>query len=203
VKLRLGYLTLGMMLLGVVGCVPGSPPSEDAAWVVERFIAARQSGSLDATMDCFADQPEVRSSLGVAWSGRDAVRAIMAYRLADTYTVGNVHVGDNRVIWSEQVRRSVAGSPTAIFEEDVEAIVAGDRIARLVTYVGGAHPTPFEASTPPQLAVRTDLLAALGVVLLGAAAALGWTPAQPLPGSRGATGGHLLSGLRDYVARRG
>ena len=38
-------------------------------------------------MDCFGDQPEMRTSLGVSWSGREAVRAVMAYRLNDEYTV--------------------------------------------------------------------------------------------------------------------
>jgi hypothetical protein len=188
------------ILLVIIGCARPPNPDEDAGWVVERFIVARQDRNLDATMDCFADWPEMRSSLGVGWSGRDAVRAIMAYRLADAYTVGDLRVVGNRVIWSEHVRRSVSGSPTANFDEDVEATVVGGRIGSMVTYVGGAHPQPTEMTG--QFSVSLDLLAPLGTLLLVAAAVLVWPQAAPMQPRRTASG-QLLAGLRDYVARRG
>jgi hypothetical protein len=190
-----------LLLVAVVGCARHPNPGEDAAWVVERFLAARQDRNLDATMACFGDWPEMRSSLGVGWSGRDAVRAIMAYRLSDAYTVGDLRVVGNRAVWSEHVRRSVAGAPIANFDEDVEAIVADGRIDSMVTYVGGSHPAPLvEASVP--FSVSLDLLAPLCILLLVAAAVLVWPQATPLQPRRAATG-HLLAGLRDYVARRG
>ena len=124
----LAWAACALVLIGLVGCARIASPDEDAAWVVERFLAARQDRNLDATMDTFGDWPEMRSSLGVGWTGRDAVRAIMAYRLTDAYTVGDLRVVGNRVVWSEHVRRSVSGSPIANFDEDVEAIVVGGRI---------------------------------------------------------------------------
>jgi hypothetical protein len=70
-----------------------------------------------------------------------------------------------------------------------------------VTYVGGAHPAP-----QPQLAqtfsVSLDLLAPLSILLLVAAAVLVWPQSAPLRPRR-APSGHLLEGLRAYVARRG
>lgn len=191
---------LGLLVL--VGCAPTGGPDEEARTVVERFIGARQDRNLEATMDCFGDWPEMRSSLGIGWSGRDAVRAIMAYRLTDAYTVGEVRGVGNRVVWSEHVRRSVSGSPIASFDEDVEAIVSGGRIHSLVTYVGGAHPTlPAESTAPVSHSV--DLLASLAILFLVAAAVLVWPqPTTRLAPGRASTG-HLLAGLRDYVARRG
>ncbi|HLZ25780.1 MAG TPA: hypothetical protein VKV73_00490 [Chloroflexota bacterium] len=191
--------SLVLVLLVVVGCAKPQNPDEDAGWVVERFIVARQDRNLDATMDCFVDRPEMRSSLGVGWSGRDAVRAIMASRLADTYVVGDMRAVGNRVVWTEHVLRSVAGAQVANFDEDVEAIVVGGRIGSMVTYVGGAHPQPAEATG--QVSVSLDLLAPLGTLLLVAAAVLVW-PHAPLQSRRTASG-QLLEGLRAYVARRG
>lgn len=200
--MRRGHIRLllwAALALVAAGCA--RPAGEDAAWVVERFLAARQDRNLDATMACFGDWPEMRSSLGVGWSGRDAVRAIMAYRLTDAYTVGEMRVVGNHVIWSEHVRRSVSGSPMANFDEDVEAIVVGGRIGSMETYVSGAHPTlPAEANA--QFSVSLDLLAPLSVLLLVAAAVLVWPQATPLQPQNAATG-HLLAGLREYVARRG
>src|SRR5512132_3724937 len=92
-------------LVAIVGCARPPNPDEDAGWVVEKFLAARQDRNLDATMECFGESPEMRSSLGVGWSGREAVRAIMAYRLTDAYTVGELRVIGNHVVWSEHVRR--------------------------------------------------------------------------------------------------
>jgi hypothetical protein len=124
----------------------------------------------------------------------------MAYRLTDAYTVGDLRVTGNRVVWSEHVRRSVSGSPIANFDEDVEAIVVGGRIGSMVTYVGGSHPQPVEATG--QFSVSLDLLAPLGTLLLVAAAVLVWPQATPMQPRRAASG-QLLAGLRDYVARRG
>jgi hypothetical protein len=88
----------------------------------------------------------------------------------------------------------------ANFDEDVEATVVGGRINSMVTYVGGFHPPLVEvASQPP---VSADLLAPLGTLLLVVAAVLVWPSATPLQPRRVMTG-HLLRGLRDYVARRG
>ena len=152
-------------------------------------------------MGWFVEQPEMRSSLGVGWTGRDAVRAIMAYRLTDTYTlIGDVRVVGNRAIWSEQVRRGVAGSPAAVFDEDVEAIVDSGRIVSLETFVGGAHPTL--ASAPVQRSALADLFVQITTLLLVAGAVLAWPTSSgaqtPYPVST-----HLIDGLRDYVARRG
>ena len=202
---RSGHLLTWVVLVVVALCAGGcariANPDEDAAWVVERFLAARQDRNLDATMATFGDWPEMRSSLGVGWTGRDAVRAIMAYRLTDAYTVGDLRVVGNRVVWSEHVRRSVLGSPIANFDEDVEAIVVGGRIRTMETYVGGTHPSPL-VEAAPSFSVSIDLLAPLGTLLLFTAAVLVWPQATPLQPRRAATG-HLLAGLRDYVARRG
>jgi SnoaL-like domain len=198
---RLSALLLGSVLLLGVGCGRGAAADQETKIVVEGFLAARAVRNLDAMMDCFAERPEMHSSLGVGWTGRDAVRAIMAYRLTDTYTVGDLHVSGNRATWTEQVRRVVAGSPPATFEEDVEAVVEGGRIASLVTYMGGSHPSATVEATP-QLSPTTDLLVPISIALL-MAAVLVWPPAETPFDARRAATGHLLNGLRDYVARRG
>jgi len=187
-------------LLAVGGCAWAAEPGADAGGVVQRFIQARGAGNLDATMDCFAESPEMRSSLGVGGTGRDAVRAIMAARLANAYTVGDLRVEGNQVVWSEHVRRNVWGAPVANFDEDVVATVVGGRISSLVTYVGGAHPPTVAA--PKLVSLSTDVLVPLGTLLLVAAAVLAWPQTPPLQPRRTTTG-HLLAGLRDYVARRG
>jgi hypothetical protein len=189
-----------VLFLVLVGCARPANFDGETSGVVERFISARQDRNLDATMDCFADSPEMRSSLGVGWSGRDAVRAIMSSRLTDAYTVGDLRVAGNRVVWTEHVRSTVPGSPMASFDEDVEATVVGGRINSMVTYVGGSPPPQVVATN--QFPVSLDLLAPLGTLLLVAAAVLVWPQATPLQPRRAATG-HLLQGLRDYVARRG
>jgi hypothetical protein len=189
------------VLLVAVGCARPPNPDEDAGWVVEKFLVARQDRNLDATMECFGEAPEMRSSLGVGWSGREAVRAIMAYRLTDAYTVGELRVIGNHVVWSEHVRRTVSGSPIANFDEDVEAIVVGGRIGSMITYVGCSHPAlPTESSQP--FSVSIDLLAPLSILLLVTAAVMVWPQATPLQPRRAASG-QLLAGLRDYIARRG
>ena len=167
---------------------------------VEQFLAARQARNLDAAMEYFVDQPELRTSLGVSWAGRDAVRAIMAYRLADDYTVDEVHGAGNRVTWTEHVRRSVAGAQPVVFDEDVEALLVGGRIASLVTYVGGSHPPPLSPTTS-QVSPRTNLLVLLSVLVLVAGAVLVWPPPAEEP-MRRVGDGRLLAGLREYVARR-
>jgi hypothetical protein len=169
--------------------------------VVEKFLAARQQRDLEATMECFAATPEMRTSLGVGWSGRDAVRAIMSYRLTDTYSVSDMRVAGHRATWSEHVRRSVAGSPFAVFDEEVEAIVVDGHITSLVTYVGGAHPAAA-VEPAPQLSVGTDLLVPFSILVLVATAVMVWPPPVSVQ-TRRVTSGHLLNGLRDYVARRG
>jgi hypothetical protein len=195
-------LVLGLLtLLGIVGCAQSPGQTEDGAAVVNRFLAARESRNLEAVMDCFVDQPEMRSSLGVGWSGRDVIRVIMSYRLLDSYTVSDVRAVGNRVIWSEHVRRGAAGSLTATFDEDVEAIVVGGRIGSMVIYVGGTHPTPLSEPTP-QLSAGANLLLPLSILLLVAGAVMVWPPTTALHAPRPANG-QLLSGLRDYVARRG
>jgi hypothetical protein len=52
------------------------------------------------------------------------------------------------------------------------------------------------------LAGNVDLLVPLGVLVLVMAAVMAWPPPAPLQTPRVASG-HLLDGLRDYVARRG
>jgi hypothetical protein len=189
------------LLVVVVGCSQSPPPTEDATAVVNRFLAARETRNLEAVMDCFIDQPEMRSSLGVGWAGRDVIRVIMSYRLLDSYTVSDIRATGNRVIWSEHVRRGAAGSLTANFDEDVEAFVTGGRIGSMVIYVGGTHPTP-PAESSPQLSASANLLLPLSILLLVAGAVMVWPPTAQLHAPRPANG-QLLSGLRDYVARRG
>jgi hypothetical protein len=182
-----------------VACVQA--PGEDVGAVVTSFIAARDARNLEATMAWFVDQPEMRSSLGVGWTGRDAVRAIMAYRLTDTYTlIGDVRVVGNRAIWSERVRRGIAGSPVAVFDEDVEAIVQGGRITSLETFVGGAHPS--SGIQPVQRSALTDLFVPLTTLFLVAGAVLAWPASGGVP-TPYPVGTHLIDGLRDYVAIRG
>ena len=69
-------LLLALLLMACVACVQPTP-SDDVGTVAASFIAARDARSLEATMGWFVDQPEMRSSLGLGWTGRDAVRAIM------------------------------------------------------------------------------------------------------------------------------
>ena len=187
-----------VLLLGLAGCARAADDT-DPAWVAEKFIAARQSRDLSATMDCFVEQPELRSSVGVGWTGRDAVRTIMASRLGDTFTVGQVRVAGDHVTWSEHVRRG-GGAVGTIFDQEVEAIVVGDHIARLETFVAGTHPVAAE-SVP--VAFNADLLVPLGVLLLVALAVLVWPPPRPAPGGWPGQHGYLLSGLREYMQRRG
>jgi hypothetical protein len=194
-------LALALALLAVVGCSPSPPQTEDALAVVTRFLAARETKNLEAVMDCFVDQPEMRSGGATAWAGRDVIRVIMSYRLLDSYTVSDLHATGNRVIWSEHVRRGAAGALTATFDEDVEAIVTNGRIGSMVVYVGGTHPAP-PAEASPQLSTGANLLLPLSILLLVAGAVMVWPPSAPLPAPRPANG-QLLSGLRDYVARRG
>jgi hypothetical protein len=202
-------LSLALCMLCVVGCsMRPDAVNEDARLVVAQFLAARAARNLEATMECFIDQPEMRSSLGVGWTGRDAVKAIMAYRLTDTYKVGDLHVSGDRVTWSEHVTRNagapatpgVGRSPAAVFDEDVEAVVTGGRIAILTTFVGGGSGA-FDA---PQFGVGSsaDVLLPLSVLVLVATAVLVWptAPAWRAPMRRD---GHLMNGLREYVARRG
>jgi hypothetical protein len=192
-------LLCAVLLLAGIACVQA--PKEDVSGVVENFIAARDARNLEATMGWFVDQPEMRSSLGVGWTGRDAVRAIMAYRLTDTYTlISDVRVVGNRAVWSEQVRRGVAGSPAAVFDEDVEAIVDRGRIVSLETFVGGSHPTL--AAEPVQRSALADLFVPLTTLCLVAGAVLAW-PSSGGVQTRYPVSTHLIDGLRDYVARRG
>jgi hypothetical protein len=194
-------LLFGLLLVACVACVQPTR-SEDAGTVAASFIAARDARNLETTMGWFIDQPEIRSSLGVGWTGRDAVRAIMAYRLTDTYTlISDVRVVGNHAIWSEHVRRSVAGSPAAVFDEDVEAVVNGGRIASLETFVGGAHPTL--AGQPVQRVAMADLFVPLTTLFLVAGAVLAWPSSTAAPSTSYPISTHLIDGLRDYVARRG
>jgi hypothetical protein len=203
----LGVAAAALSLLALTACAPQPPgPATDTAAVVERFIAARQARNLDAAMACFGDQPELRSSVGIGWSGRDAVRGIIAYRLSDTYTVGTVNVVGKRATWSENVRRTVAGSPPAIFDEAIEVTIEGGRIARLVTYVGDARLLSTllaeSGATGTSPTSTRDLVVPLAVLVLVASSVLVWPervaqPAQHAPHAR------LLAGLREYVARRG
>ena len=201
-------LLLSLILLALTGCIGRPAANEDARLVVAQFLAARQSRNLEATMECLAANPEMRSSQGVGWSGREAVKAIMAFRLTDTYVVGDLHVNGDRVSWTEHVTRNTGAPPTpgggrgpANFDEEVEAVVVGGRIASLTTYVGGARP---DAQALAVGSAATDLLVPLSVLLLVAAAVLVWpssisgwrTPAV-------APTHQLMNGLREYVARRG
>jgi uncharacterized protein (TIGR02246 family) len=200
---RFTWLVLGLLLVATIGCAQSGPADQDAQQVVDRFLAARESHDLDETMASFADQPQMRTSLGISWSGREAVKAIMAYRLSDEYTVANVRVVGDRATWSEHVRRAVIGSPAANFDEDVEAVVVGGRISSMVTYVGGAHSSAVELEAPTPLATSGNVLVPLSVLLLVMAAVMVWPSAEPLPAQRTPNGHVLLDGLREYVARRG
>jgi hypothetical protein len=199
-------LVLALVVLALTGCVGRAAPNEDARLVVAQFLAARQSRNLEATMECFVANPEMRSSQGVGWTGREAVKAVMAYRLTDTYVVGELHVHGDRVSWSQHVTRTTGSPPTpgagragpTNFDEEVEALVVGGRIASLTTYAGGARPEAqvLSAGTP-----TTDLLVPLSVLVLVAAAVLVWPSGAALRVDRGE---HvLMNGLREYVARRG
>jgi len=201
---------LGGLLVVIVGsgcaAAAAAPPASaaEAGAVVESFLAARAARDLDATMAAFDAVPELRSSQGINWSGRDAVRAIMAYRLLDTYTLGDRYVVGDTVTWTEHVRRTVAaGSPPANFDEDVEATVVRGRIKSLVTYLGGMRlPEPMTARvTAPATAqapapAPNPLVLPLSIALL-VLAVLIWprTAAEP----RRAPSGALLDGLRRYA----
>src|SRR5919108_57090 len=203
---RHGLVLVGLVMLGLAGCVQAQAPAatvpaaaSEAGRVVEAFLAARAARDLDATMANFDEAPELRSSQGINWSGRDAVRAIMAYRLLDTYTVGERQVSGNKVTWREHVRRTIAsGAPPANFDEDVEATVVAGRITSLVTYLGGMRaqePSPALAEPTSPLA---PLLVPLSIGLLVLAVII-WpwpdsTEAAPRP-----RGNQLLSGLQRYA----
>lgn len=189
-----------LLVLAAVGCGQVAAPNQEATATVEKFLAARQARSLDDTMDCFGDQPEMRTSLGVSWSGREAVRAVMAYRLNDEYTVDKVEVVGNHATWSEHVFRRVVGAPAAFFDEDVDAIVVGGRIASMMTSIGGAQSNAGRRSAP--MAASTDIMVPLTIMLLVAAAVLVWPSSPPQRQTR-TPNGQLLAGLREYVARRG
>ena len=205
-------LLLGSLLVVLSGgCAAPSPSASasaaEAGAVVEAFLAARAARDLDATMAAFDDVPELKSSQGINWSGRDAVRAIMAYRLLDTYTLGDRHVAGDTVTWTEHVRRTVAaGAPPANFDEDVEATVARGRIKSLVTYLGGMRRPASIAATAPVTASATaperppnPLVLPLSIALL-VLAVLIWprASAEPRPPRR-APSGALLDGLRRYA----
>jgi limonene-1,2-epoxide hydrolase len=199
---RLTWLVLGLVMVGAMGCAPAPAPNQEAAATVQKFLAARQARSLDDTMDCFGDQPLMRTNLGVSWAGREAVRAVMAYRINDEYTVSKVEVVGNHATWSEHVFRRVVGAPAAFFDEDVDAVVVGGRIASIMTFIAGAAKPNAVLTRPAPLSTSTDLVVPLGIMLLVAAAVLVWPSGQP-PRSTRATDGQLLAGLREYVARRG
>jgi hypothetical protein len=187
----------------VSACRPLGQSGGNPTAVVQRFLAAREARNLDATMDCFASEPEMRTTLGVTWVGRDAVRALMAYRLADSYAVGELQVTGNKASWTEHVRRAVSGSQPAAFDQDVEATVVDDRITSLATYNRGSRPTAqasLETSAQP---IRgADLLVPAATLLLIGAMVLLW-PTRPRLEVRARPQGQLLAGLREYVARRG
>src|SRR5438105_7952799 len=118
-----GVVIMVLCAATTLGCSVPNVKADDGATraVVEAFLAARGTRNLEATMDTFADQPELRSSQGIYWKGRDAVRAIMLYRLQDTYSIGERRVSGATVTWSEHVRGPIAFcSPPANFDEDVE-----------------------------------------------------------------------------------
>jgi hypothetical protein len=198
----LGVL-IGAVALAATACgQPQTTNSADAARVVDQFIAAREARDLDATMASFAAAPELRSSQGINWSGRDAVRAIMAYRLQDTYTVGDRHVSGNTVTWAEHVRRTVAaGSPPANFDEDVEATVVDGHIQSLVTYLGTrrAPAAPAAVGEPITPAVPWVLPVSVGLVVF---AALIWPTSRSSVPPRQSSG-RLLVGLRRYAESHG
>jgi hypothetical protein len=204
---RWRLVLLGLGCLGLAGCALGQPPpaADDAGTVVETFLAARAARDLDATMATFDDVPEIHSSRGINWSGRDAVRAIMAYRLLDSYSVGERHVSGNIVTWTEHVRRALtSGGPPANFDEDVEATVGGGHIKRLVTSLGAVRaagqplaegiapsPTPAERTSPV-----TPLVVPLSIGLL-ILAVLVWPWSENEV--RRVPSGRLLVGLRRYA----
>jgi hypothetical protein len=189
----------GLLIVVTTGCAAAPAPSgstAEAGAVVEAFLAARAARDLEATMAAFDEVPELRSSQGINWSGRDAVRAIMAYRLLDTYTLGDRHVVGNTVTWTEHVRRTIAsGSPPANFDEDVEAVVVRGRIKSLVTYLGGMRLPPTVTATVPEPAPN-PLVLPLSIALL-VLAVLIWPRAAAEP--RRVPSGALLSGLRRYA----
>jgi hypothetical protein len=201
-KLRLACAALTVQLLILVGCAQ-TAAGPDATPTVERFLAARQARNLDAAMACFADQPQLRSSVGVNSIGRDAVRAVIAARITDSYTIDNLRASGERVTWSQHVRRNTLGTqaPPATFDEEIEAVVRDDHIASMVTYANGAHPSPA-AETSTRFWVSSDLLVPLGVLVLVAAAVLVGTSTAPVQTKRAPTLA-MLDGLRNYVARRG
>ena len=114
---RLAWTAVTLVLLGLVGCAQAAAV-QDPRPTVERFLAARQARNLDATMACFAEQPRLSSNIGMSAVGRDAVRAIMAARITDTYVVDNLRVTGERVTWSQHVRRTAMGSPPTTFDEE-------------------------------------------------------------------------------------
>ena len=195
---------LPLLLIAMAcGARDTSAPEASTSAVVEAFLAARSARNLDATMDAFGQQPELRSSQGIYWSGRDAVRAIMVYRLQDTYTVSDRKTVGNRVTWTEHVARPIAfGAPPANFDEDVEATVVDGRIASLVTSLGGARALQLKETVPApaEVPLSTQLLAPLSIVLI-VLAILVWPPREAAP-PRPSQTGHLLRGLRAYVDRR-
>jgi hypothetical protein len=205
IRLALAALTA----LCACACVPRPSNPDDARLIVAQFVTARQARDLEAAMACFIDQPEMRSSQGVGWTGREAVRAIMAYRITDNYTVGDLHVSGDRVTWSEHVTRVPqappspgAGRAPAIFDEDVEAVIVGGRIASLTTSVAGVQRADSRLSGAPSIA--TSLLVPLLVLVLVASAVLIWpTGSSMRVASASAANGRLMSQLREYVARRG
>jgi hypothetical protein len=190
-----------VVLLSTVGCAQAAAPNQEATATVQKFLAARQARSLDDTMDCFGDQPEMRTSLGVSWSGREAVRAVMAYRLNDEYSVSKVEVVGNHATWTEHVFRRVVGAPAAFFDEDVDAIVIGGRIASMMTSIANAQ-SSAGSGRPAPLSASTDIVVPLMIMLLVAAAVVAWPSGRPERSTRTANG-QLLAGLREYVARRG
>jgi len=197
---RLAWTAVTLVLLGLVGCAQAAAV-QDPRPTVERFLAARQARNLDATMACFADQPRLSSSIGMSAVGRDAVRAIMAARITDTYVVDNLRVTGERVSWSQHVRRTAMGSPPTTFDEEIEAVVHDGRISSMVTITGGVQPSTATDSAA-QLWVGANMLVSLSVLALVAAAVLIGTSASPIH-AKWAPTGHLIDGLRDYVARRG
>ena len=195
----------------LAGCSSGRTTvgTDDARLVVAQFLAAREARNLEAMMDCFAEQPELHSSLGVGWTGREAVRTIIAYRLNDAYVVGDLHVRGNRVAWAEHVTRAPDGtrqitgaaSGPAVYDQEVEAVVVGGRIVSLITYLGGARPA-IDTVAADVVSPPGDLLVPLSVLVLVATSVLVWPSADRIRPAVPKTG-HLMSGLQEYVARRG
>jgi hypothetical protein len=204
--MRLALVALSVLF--ACACIPRHGNPEDARLVAAQFIAARQSRDLEAAMACFGDQPEMHSSVGVGWTGREAVRAIMAYRITDSYSVGDIHVSGDHVSWTEHVTRVPqtapspgAGRPAAMFDEDVDAVVVGGRITSMTTYVGGVQ-RGSQSATIAANSVTANLLVPLLVLVLVAAAVLIW-PTGSSVRVPSAANGRLMGQLREYVARRG